>query len=57
MKPFGNSLACESSISTCSEGDKGGSPMSSEFPDNDEREDVAVLFWVAKVVVMMAVVV
>lgn len=58
MKPLGNSLACESSISTCSEGDKGGSPMSSEFPaDREEREEVAVLFCVAKAAVMVAAVV
>jgi hypothetical protein len=57
MNPLGNSLACESSISTCSEGDKGGSPMSSEFPaDNEEREEVAVLFCVAKAAVMVTVV-
>jgi hypothetical protein len=57
MKPLGNSLACDSSISTCSEGDKGGSPMSSFPADNEEREEVAVLFCVAKAAVMVAVVV
>jgi hypothetical protein len=58
MNPLGNSLACESSISTCSEGDNGGSPISSWLPaERDEREDVAVLFWVAKLAVMIAVVV
>lgn len=57
MKPLGNSLACDSSISTCSEGDKGGSPISSFPADNEEREEVAVLFCVAKAAVMVAVVV
>jgi hypothetical protein len=58
MKPLGNSLACKSSISTCSEGDKGGSPMSSCVPaEREEREDVAVLFCVAKLAVMMVAVV
>lgn len=58
MKPLGNSRACESSISTCSEGDRGGSPISScVVAEREEREDVAVLFCVAKLVVMMVAVV
>lgn len=58
MKPLGNSLACESSISTCSEGDNGGSPISSWLPaEREEREDVVVLFGVAKLAVMMVAVV
>ena len=58
MNPFGNSLACESSISTCSEGDNGGSPISSCPAERDERdEDVAVVFGVAKLVAMMDAVV
>lgn len=44
MKLLGNSLAFDSSISTCSEGERGGSPISSLFPaDKEERDELVAV--------------